>query len=219
MLKIGIVDDHKLFRKGLSKLMESFYNVEVALEAESGAQLLQMLEQVSPNLLLIDLQMPGLDGFETCKTVRQLYPDIKILVISQLITKEAIHKIMQIGVHGFFSKNSNPEQLQDAIYSIRDKDFYFGQELGTIIREAILWEKKVKNNASPAVLLLTKRETEIVQMACKEYSSSEIAEKLYINVRTVETHRKRIMEKTDSKNFIGVVLYALKNDLVRIEDL
>jgi two-component system response regulator DegU len=218
MLRIGIADDHRLFRKGLAGLLNSFENVTVVLEAENGMQLLELMENTAIDLLITDLQMPEMDGFETCKVVRQSYPDVKILVVSQLTTKEAIVQIMQTGVHGYFSKDSNPDQLQEAIFSIRDKDFYFGQELGAVIREAILWEKKTKTSVANDIPL-TKREIEVIRMACKEYSSLEIAEKLFINVRTVETHRKKIMEKTESRNFIGVVLYALKNGLVRIEDL
>lgn len=219
MLRIGIADDHKLFRKGLAGLLNSFENVAVVLEAENGIHLLELMENVPIDLLIADLQMPQMDGFETCKAVRQSYPDVKILIVSQLTTKEAIYQIMHIGVQGYFSKDSNPDQLQEAIFSIRDKDFYFGQELGAVIREAILWEKKNKSNTISSDIPLTKREIEVIRMACKEYSSMEIAEKLFINVRTVETHRKKIMEKTESRNFIGVVLYALKNNLVRIEDL
>ncbi|MFT3794875.1 response regulator [Flavobacterium sp.] len=219
MLRIAIADDHRLFRKGLAGLLNSFENVSVVLEAENGLKLLESMESIPIDLLITDLQMPQMDGFETCKTVRQLYPEVKILVVSQLTTKEAIYQIMQIGVHGYFSKDSNPDQLQEAVFSIRDKDFYFGQELGAVIREAILWEKKNKNQSVKQEAALTKREIEVIQMACKEYSSLEIAEKLFINVRTVETHRKKIMEKTESKNFIGVVLYALKHNLVRMEDL
>jgi two-component system response regulator DegU len=142
MLKIGIVDDHQLFRKGLALLVNSFKDAEVALEAGNGKELLDLLETITIDILLLDIQMPEMDGYETCTIVRERYPNIKVLIVSQLTTREAVHKIMEFGAHGFFSKNSDPYQLEHAILSINDKDFYFGKELGTIIREAILWEKK-----------------------------------------------------------------------------
>lgn len=220
MLRVGIVDDHKLFRKSLSLLVDSFKETEVVLDAENGLQLLEFLKTVSVDLLLLDIQMPEMDGFETCLILRKKYPDIKVLIISQLATKESIHKVMELGAHGFFSKNSNPEQLELAIKNIYEKDFYFGQELGTVLREAILWEKNYKiDDYALSTAQISPRELDVIKLACREYSSSEIAEKLFISVRTVETHRKRMMEKTHSKNFIGVVLFILKQGLITVDEL
>lgn len=217
MLRIGVVDDHQLFRKGLVLLVNTFHDVEVVFEAGNGIQLLEELKHTSVDLLLLDIQMPEMDGFETCTTVRKQYPDIKILIISQLTTREAVHRIMEYGAHGFFSKDSNPNQLEHAINSITNKDFYFSQELGSIIREAILWEKK--KTADTTDVIITPRELEVIKLACKEYSSMEIADKLCITVRTVDTHRKRIMERTNTKNFIGVILYALRQGLLTLDEL
>lgn len=220
MLRIGIVDDHQLFRKSLSLLVDSFDGTKVVLEAENGLQLFEMLEVISLDLLLLDIQMPQMDGYETCQILRKKYPEIKVLIVSQLATRESIHKVMELGAHGFFSKNSNPEQLELAIINIYEKDFYFGQELGTVLKEAILWQKNYKiDDHILSTAQISARELDVIKLACREYSSSEIAEKLFISVRTVETHRKRIMEKTQSKNFIGVVLFILKQGLITVEEL
>jgi two-component system response regulator DegU len=218
MLKIGIVDDHQLFRKGLVLLVNTFKDMEVVLEAGNGMQLLEMLGSITIDILLLDLQMPRMDGYQSCIAVRERYPDVRVLIISQLTTREAVHKIMENGAHGFFSKNSDPGQLEQAIHSVNEKDFYFSQELGSIIKEAILWEKKKLNMPMPDVSI-TQREMDVIKLACKEYSSIEIADKLCITVRTVDTHRKRIMERTNSKNFIGVILYALRHGLLSLEDI
>ncbi len=219
MLRVGIVDDHKLFRKSLSFLINSFENTNVVLEAQNGLDLLDQIQEDMLDLLLLDIQMPGMDGFETCEHIRKHYPEMKVLIVSQLTTKESIHKVMELGAHGFFTKNSEPEQLENAIKSIRDKDFYFGQELGMVLREAILWEKNNKPKITASSITISDREMDVIRMACKELSSIEIADRLHINVRTVETHRKRIMEKTNSKNFIGVILFALRHQLISIEEL
>jgi len=219
MLRTAVVDDHKLFRKGLSRLISGFDGVEVVLEAENGRDLLEQLKAVTIDFLLIDLQMPELDGFETCRIVRSRYPLVKIIVISQLASKEAIHRIMELDLHGYFSKNSDPEQLKEAFKSIMEKDFYFGNELGNIIKQALLWERNKGINKNNNSTKLSDREIQIVKLACQEYSSFEIAEKLFLSTRTVEAHRKKIMEKTDSRNFIGVALFALKNELFNINDL
>lgn len=219
MLRIGIVDDHKLFRKSLALLISTFEGVSVVIEAKNGREFIDALEDTAIDLVLLDIQMPEMDGYETCKVLHDLYPDIKILIVSQLTTRESIHKIMDLGAHGYFTKNSDPDQLEFAIKSLNDKGFYFGMELGEVLREAILWEKKVAKKVADSPVSLGKRELEIIVMASKEYSSAQIADKLCINIRTVETHRKRIMEKTKAKNFIGVVLFALKHHYIELDDL
>jgi two-component system, NarL family, response regulator DegU len=219
MLNIAIVDDHQLFRKSLSLLISTFDGIHVAIEASNGKEFINALEETLVDLVLLDIQMPEMDGYETCKILHELHPDIKILIVSQLTTKESIHKIMDLGAHGYFTKNSNPEQLEFAIKSLSDKGFYFGMELGEVLREAILWEKKAVKKVIDSTVFLSKRELEVISMASQELSSAEIADRLCINIRTVETHRKRVMEKTRAKNFIGVVLFALKHNYILLDDL
>jgi len=160
-----------------------------------------------------------MDGYETCKQVKTRFPDVKILIVSQLSTRESIHKMMELDAHGYFTKNCNPDQLESALRNVYEEGFYFGLELGSVIKEAMLWEK---NNSFPNVIsknLFSERELQIIQMICKEYKSKDIADKLYINVRTVETHRKNVMEKCQAKNIIGVVLHTLKNGLITLDEL
>lgn len=219
MIRIAIVDDHQLFRKSLSLLISTFDSIHVAIEASNGKEFINALEETTVDLVLLDIQMPELDGYETCKILHESHPNIKILIVSQLTTKESIHKIMDLGAHGYFTKNSNPDQLEFAIKSLSDKGFYFGMELGEVLREAILWEKKAPKKAIDSTVFLSKRELEIIAMASHELNSAEIADRLCINIRTVETHRKRAMEKTHAKNFIGVILFALKHNYILLDDL
>ncbi|TGD58250.1 response regulator transcription factor [Flavobacterium humi] len=219
MLQIGLVDDHRLFRKSLALLIAAIDGAEVALQAGDGNEFLEQLESVPIDLVLLDIQMPGMDGYETCKQLRKRYPEIKILIISQLTTKESIHKVMELGANGFFSKDAEPEKLEKAILGIKTKDYFFDDDLASVIREAILWEKRLPLNLLASPVPITRREMDVIRLACKEMSSYEIADKLCINVRTVETHRKRIMEKTNSKNFIGVVLFALRHGLLLLEEV
>ncbi|RXR34848.1 response regulator transcription factor [Flavobacterium piscinae] len=221
MIRIALVDDHQLFRKSLTLLLSTFEGVEVVFDTDNGTILLEKLDSGEPiDVVLLDIQMPILDGFEICKLLKKNYPDVKILIVSQLTTKEAVHKIMDCGANGFFTKNSPPELLEQAIKNVIYKDYYFDMELAAVVREAILWEKKVYANFNfTQKVSLTTREIEIILMACKELSSIEIGDKLCISTRTVEKHRKRIMEKTESKNFIGVVLYALKTNAIHLDNI
>ena len=142
MTRIAIVDDHALFRKGLIMMVSTFEGIDVVLEAADGAQFLEALEKTPVDLVLLDLQMPNMDGYKTCAVLREKHPDIRILIISQQTTRESIHKVMELGAHGYFTKNSDPAQLEFAIQSLKDKGFYFGMELGSVLREAILWDAK-----------------------------------------------------------------------------
>lgn len=221
-MNIAIVDDHQLFRKSLALLVNSFDGISVAYQAENGKEFLEKLQTNPIDLVLLDIQMPEMDGFETCKILREKYPNLYIIIISQLTTKESVHKVMELGAHGFFTKNSNPEQLEETIKSVRDKGYYFGNELGSILREALLWEKNANQSTTEFMepeINFTAREIDIIKLAAKEMSSKEIADELNIAQRTVETHRRHLIDKTDSKNIIGVVIYALKYNLIKLNEV
>jgi two-component system, NarL family, response regulator DegU len=218
-LRIAIVEDHLLIRKGLVLLINSFEGMQVVLEASNGQVFLDLLPDCVIDVVLLDIQMPIMNGYEACKHLLQLYPDVKVLVVSQLTTKQSIHRIMSIGAHGYFTKNSAPEELESAIRSLYAHGYYFGSELGSVLREAILWDKKnVREKIIPDVKL-SDRELEIIGMMCKEMTSEEIAAQLFISVRSVEAHRRSMMEKTYSQNVIGIILYVLKRKLLVLEEL
>jgi two-component system, NarL family, response regulator DegU len=216
MIRVGLVDDHALFRKSLANLIDTFENVKVVLEASNGNELFEKLPKTNLDILLLDIQMPGMDGYETCEILNKKHPEIKILIVSQLTSNESVNKIIELGAHGYFTKNADPENLEYAINATYEKGFYFGVELSSLLKDAFQYEKIKTTTDATITVSFTNREIEIIKMAGKELSSIEIANQLGINARTVETHRKRIMEKVGSKNFIGVILYALKHEFISI---
>ena len=220
MIKIALVDDHQLFRKSLSLLISTFEGIEVTYDTSDGLAFLEVSKNEYFDVLLLDIQMPILDGYEVCKRLKLSNPEIKILIISQLTSKEVVHQIMECGANGFFTKNSPPELLEQAIKSVIEKDYYFDMELAAVLREAILWQKKSDYNVDfNQEISFSIREVEIIKLIAQEMSSKEIGDALFISNRTVEKHRIRIMEKTSSKNFIGVVLFALRANLISITEL
>jgi DNA-binding NarL/FixJ family response regulator len=220
MIKVALVDDHQLFRKSLVLLLTVFEDITVVYETDNGNDLLAYIETSEIDILLLDLQMPFMDGFEVCKRVKYLDSTIKVLILSQLSSKEAIHQIMEVGADGYITKNTSPELLENAIRNLLNKNYFFDMQLGAVIREAILWEnKRTYYTKLTSSVYLTSREIEIVNLASQEKCSKEIADILCISIRTVEKHRKHIMEKTQSKNFIGVILFALKSNIITLENL
>jgi len=219
MIKVALVDDHQLFRKSLVLLLTVFEDITVVYETDNGNDLLAYIETSEIDILLLDLQMPFMDGFEVCKRVKYLDSTIKVLILSQLSSKEAIHQIMEVGADGYITKNTSPELLENAIRNLLNKNYFFDMQLGAVIREAILWEnKRTYYTKLTSSVYLTSREIEIVNLASQEKCSKEIADILCISIRTVEKHRKHIMEKTQSKNFIGVILFALKSNIIALEN-
>ena len=214
MLKIAITDDHTLFRKSLSLLVGSFENMQVVVEASDGKELLEELETVAVDILLLDLQMPGMDGFETSLRINEQYPDIKVLILTLLNEEDAIKKVMETGVHGYFTKNTDPSELENAILKLNDGGFYFEKSLTSVIQHIL--EDSTATSKPKELLIFSDREMDIVRLTLKEYSGTQIAYELNISPKTVEKHKRNLMEKTGSKNFIGVITYALLHDFISL---
>lgn len=215
MTKIAIVDDHKLFRKSLELLIHEFDDIQVVFDTDDGNLLFDFLKNNKVDLVLLDIQMPKMNGYQICSILKENYEDIKTLIISQLITKEAIHHIMNLGANGYFTKNSNPEHLEVAIKKVMKNDYYFDIDLSSIIKEVIVSDKiNLEKDDKEQNIKFTKREIEIIKMISKEMNSQEIGNKLFISKRTVDKHRKNIMEKANTKNIIGVIIYAIRKNLI-----
>ena len=216
MTKVALVDDHQLFRKSLSLLLESFEGVTVVYETDNGLLFLKYLEECKIDVLFLDLEMPLMHGFNVCKQAKLIDPSLKVIILSQLNSKEAVHQVMEIGANGYFTKNSSPEMLENAIQNVMDRDYYFDMALSSVISEAMLWKNRQPMFSETQSAYLTPKEIEIIKLATQEKCSKEIADVLNISPRTVEKHRNHIMEKTKSKNFIGVILFALKNQIIEL---
>uniref|UniRef100_UPI00404916AA response regulator transcription factor n=1 Tax=Flavobacterium sp. TaxID=239 RepID=UPI00404916AA len=220
MIKLALVDDHQLVRKSMSFLIDNFQNMEVVYESDNGYDFIDFAKKQTIDVLLLDLQMPIVSGFEVCKRLKEQNSSVKILIISQLTSKEAIHHVMECGANGYFSKNSSPELLEDAIHRVVNEGYCFDISMSATIREAIMWDTKTHFSFGlNQEIELSSREIAIIKMACQEKSSQEIGELLNITARTVETHRTRMIKKISVKNFIGVILYAIKSEAIQIEDI
>ncbi len=216
MIKIAITDDHNLFRKSLCLLLSNFEEMEVVFEASNGKELLDKMANNPIDLVILDLQMDEMDGFEASQKITQLYPDVKILILTLLNEKETIRKVMEIGIHGYFTKNADPQELRHAINRLNENGFYFESSLKDVVAQIV----NSKDYASPNELVpITDRELEIIKLAVKELNGKEIADTLFISYRTVEKHKKNLMEKIGAKNFTGVILYALANEYITIHDI
>ena len=204
---IILVDDHEIFRNGLKVLLESTGDYRIIAEASNGLEFIKILENTKPDIVLMDIQMPELNGIETSEKVLKTAPDLKILVLSMFDDKRYYEKLIDIGIKGFILKDSNIDELVQAIERIIAGESFFSQKLLL----SLVNSKKSKNEID-----LTKRELEILQLIAKGLSTQEISDQLFISFRTVERHRANLLLKTNTNNSLKLLIYAIKHNLVDI---
>lgn len=212
MIKILIADDHQMFIDGLSALAESLENVNVLGGANDGVELLKLLETQPADLILMDYNMPIMDGLECTRIIIDKYPEIKVLMLTMHHSKDYIAKALKAGAHGYILKNTGKEELQEAIEAIIAGDSYFSKEVTEQIMQGLQRKKKIQKDYQ--ISDLTEREKEVLILITQEMTTNEIAEALFISKHTVETHRKNLISKLNVRNVTGLVKYAVQQGLV-----
>jgi DNA-binding NarL/FixJ family response regulator len=213
-IKIIIVDDHAIFRGGLESLLSQTPDFIVQNEAKTGKEFLDILKSYKPDIVLMDISMPEMDGVEATEKALEIYPDLKIIALSSYSDNVYYYKMIKAGVQGFVLKKSSVEELERAINEVYSGRNYFPQD---ILKNIILkFEKTGIDSIKNDIISLSQREKEILQLICQGFKSNEIAEKLYISPRTVDNHRNSLLFKTNSKNSAHLVMFAIKHHLVQI---
>ncbi|HEY0030794.1 MAG TPA: response regulator transcription factor [Bacteroidia bacterium] len=211
-IKLAIIDDQALFRNGIVSLLRDYKEMEVVIEASNGMELLAQVETGKPDIILLDLEMPVMDGIKATELLKDKYPGIKILILTGHNDEAMVLHLIEKGAHGFLMKDTNIEIIIEAIHSIKENGYYFNDRVSKIMVGGLVKRKKINpffNNAK-----LSDREIEVVRLISKEFKNSEIADKLFINIRTVDRHRENILRKINARNSIGLVMYAVKNNLL-----
>jgi DNA-binding NarL/FixJ family response regulator len=214
-IKLAIADDHKIFRNGLKATLEDCENFDLVLEASNGKQLTAMLTDVTPDVILMDIKMPEMDGIQTTAFVKQKYKHIKVLALSMFNEDKYIVDMMKAGASGYLLKNAEPEEIIEAISTVYHKDYYFNEHLSiTLIKQ--LAGNNQPGNVAQSLADFNEREIEVLRLVCQEHSNQEIADKICLSIRTVEGYRARLFEKTRSKNLVGLVIFAIKTGIINV---
>lgn len=216
MIRIALTDDQLLFRQALASLISSTDGFELVMEADNGIDCLEKLSKMTdpPDIILLDMEMPGMDGIELNEALHKKYRSIKVIVLSVHANERLIARMIEAGASGYLIKNCDKEELVTAIHSVISTGHYINAQVIKAIQNMAGKKNKSLKNISHIDIEISEREKEILGLICKEYSNADIAEKLFISIRTVEGHRNNLLMKTGCKNTAGLVVFALKNQLV-----
>jgi DNA-binding NarL/FixJ family response regulator len=215
LIKIFIADDHNLFRTGIISLIENEKIGDVIGEVSNGKELLLLLQNNTPDIILMDIDMPVLNGIETTKEALRKYPELNILALSMFSDQKYYTQMIEAGVKGFILKTANLDELEEAISKVSKGENYFSREiLESIVKnisinrkQGIFKEEKIK---------FSKNEIALLQNICKGLTSNQIADKMFLSPKTIENYRVKLLQKTNSNSSISLVVYAIKNNLVEI---
>ncbi|MBD2754531.1 response regulator transcription factor [Spirosoma validum] len=215
-IKLALCDDHTLFRVGMSTILGQVQDFELILEASNGQELIDKVSRKTPDVVLLDLQMPVMDGTATADYMREHFPLVKIVVLTMHDEDRMVLHLLEKGVSGYLLKDADAGEVEKAVRKVMDEGVY----LNEFVSKAMLRKMTNKTSVKPvstlynSKILLSEREKEVLSLICEGLSTNEISEKIFLSPRTVEGHRLRILEKTGTKNTAGMVAYAFKNSLV-----
>lgn len=211
-MEILLVDDHTLFRNGLKMLLDTLPGYEVTGEASNGKEFLELIQKHDYDIVFLDIEMPEIGGIEAAGKAIELKPDLKIITLSMYGDEEYYDQMVDAGAKGFLLKNTNLQEVKSAIDTVMNGGNYFSQEL----MQSLLRNYKLVKEAKESEVELSEREIEILLLICSGLSNQEIGDQLFISKRTVEKHRANILVKSNCKNTAGLVMYAIKNQLIEM---
>ncbi len=211
-IKLILVDDHKLFRIGLKAFLKNEKELEIIGEADNGFEAIKIVQEKNADIILLDISLPGLSGITVAQEIRKIKPNIKIIVLTMHEDKFYLQELLKLGVNGFILKKSTGEILLEAINTVYNGDYYIDPHLSKFIVESF---QNQNHNKLNRVEILTKRELDVCKLLALGYTNKEIAKKLHISVRTVETHRKNIMDKLQLKSRAEIVKFAIEHNLIK----
>jgi DNA-binding NarL/FixJ family response regulator len=212
-IKVAIADDHQIFRKGVILSMRPYTNIKFVSEAENGEELLKKIQDTDPDVVLCDLKMPVKDGIDTTKQITREFPKIRVIILTMYEDERFVGHLMDCGAAGYLLKSTEPAEIRKAVMEVMRTGFY----LNPFVNKVLIKKNYSKQKFSPSLsteVVISDREKEVLTLVCMEYTATEIAQKMDISSRTVEAIKDRLMERFGVKNSVGLVFYAMKNQLI-----
>ncbi len=212
-IKVAIADDHQIFRKGVILSMRPYTNIKFTIEAENGEDLIAKIKNNEPDVVLCDLKMPIKDGIDTTKQITRDFPKIRVIILTMYEDERFVGHLMDCGAAGYLLKSTEPGEIKRAVIDVMRTGFY----LNPFVNKVLIKKNYSKQKFNPSLtteIVISEREKEVLTLVCMEYTAVEIAQKMDISARTVEAIKDRLMERFGVKNSVGLVFYAMKNQLI-----
>ena len=217
MIKLMIVDDHKIFRDGLKLLLSHFEFVSDVFEAANGKEFLERLDEIHPDIVFMDINMPIMGGLESTIEAIARYPDLKIIVLTTFHDEDYVEQMMLAGVEGYMLKRSTTEEFETALLRVHEGGNYFSDEIVQVVMKNLnkSREELLRKSNLPA---FTEREEQVLKLLCEGHNNEHIAEKLFVSPKTVEKHKSSLFDKTNTSNTVNLIIYAFKHKLVEVPE-
>jgi DNA-binding NarL/FixJ family response regulator len=212
-IKVAIADDHKIFRKGVILSMRTYTNIKFVMEAENGQDLLDKIPEAAPDVILCDLKMPVKDGIDATKYIAKNFPNIRVIILTMYEDERFVGHLMDCGAAGYLLKSTDPSEIKNAIMDVMRTGFYLNPFVNRVLIKKNFAKQKI-NPTLTSEIVLSDREKEVLTLVCMEFTASEISQKMNISPRTVEAIKDRLMERFGVKNSVGLVFFAMKNQLI-----
>lgn len=217
-ISVIIADDHEIFRDGLALMLSKQETMSLIGQASDGRELIQMAKERQPDIILTDIKMPLVDGIAATRLLLQQHPDLKIIALSMSEEEGLIVEMLEAGAKGYLLKNADKQEILEAINTVHEGDIFYCRHTSARLASLIV-KSKFDPHKKKAEELFTDREIDIIRLICRQHTAQEIGDKLFISRRTVEGYRTRILEKMEVKNTAGVVIFALKHNLITEADI
>jgi two-component system response regulator NreC len=218
MIKLILAEDHVIVRKGLKLILEEVGDIEIIAEVSDGLEAVKKVGELSPDIIIIDISMPNLNGIQATRQIKRKNPDTRILILSRHKNDEYVLQSIRAGADGYLIKNSAPSELLNAIYSVYNNKGYLSPSISKIIIDDY-FDKSEISSGKDVQSLLSEREYEVLQLLVEGHSTKDIAKKLFISINTVATHREHIFDKLNLKNIVELTLYAVKKGIIVLDNI
>lgn len=215
-IRVIICDDHKIVRDGISSLVKSMDEMLIIGEASSAEQLIDCLESQQPHIIILDISLPGMSGIEAAGIIKEKFPDIRILFLSMYKDEDFVFNAIKSGASGYLPKNTSCEELKEAIISIHNGQEYFSDSISKIILKSYVAKAKSQDEDEKGLSRLSNREQEVLKLFVEGHSNKQIADELFISVRTVESHKNHIMNKLELNTTVDLIKFAIKNQIIEL---
>ena len=215
LIKIAIADDHKIFRDGIKMALSGKTDLKMLWEAEDGKDMMHKIEIKKPDVLLMDIRMPEIDGIKAIELIRKAYEDLKIIVLTMYDDQQMISKMMEMGANAYLTKTTDPEEIYEAILTCMNDDFYFNELVNKAIMGKLLQKKNVRQHyGTTTTVNFNEKEIKILQLLAQDKTTEEISKTIFLSPRTIETIRQNMKTKVNAKTIGGLIMYGMRNKLI-----